>query len=67
MTFGNWRNQLWDTLHSILGLQAGRCLREPSTQRYVEVVRRSARPTQRTSRRFLTDRRVATVRLAFTE
>lgn len=45
MTFGNWRNQLWDTFHSILGLQTGRYLREPSTQRYVEVVGRSARPT----------------------
>ena len=56
-TFDNCHNQLRDVLHPILGLRTGRYLREPSRQRYVEVVRRSARSTQRTSRRFLTDRR----------
>ena len=56
-TFDNCHNQLRDVLRPILGLQTGRYLREPSTQRYMKVVRRSARPTQRTSRRFLTDRR----------
>ena len=56
-TFDNCHNQLRDFLHPILGLRTGRYLREPSRQRYVEVVRRSARSTQRTSRRFLTNRR----------
>gem|GEM_PF-4544161 len=56
-TFDNCHNQLRDVLHPILGLQTGRYLRESSKQRYMEVVRRRTRPTQRTSRRFLTDQR----------
>ena len=55
-TFDNCHNQLRDVLQPILGLQAGSYLLEPSTQCYMEVVRRGARPHQRASRRFLTDR-----------
>jgi len=56
-TFSNRRNHLQDVSHSILRLQTGRGLLEPSAQFYMEPIRRSARSAQRTSRRSLTDLR----------
>lgn len=56
-TFGNCRNHLQDVFRSILGLQAGRDLREPSVQFYMELIRRSANSVRPTSRRSLADLR----------